>query len=333
MKDFDKEFVTTSFGRIACTQAGPPDAPPVLFVHGIPTSGWLWRDVIRLLQGAFRCVAPDLMGLGDTDVDPDSVPLHMGAQAEMLLELMSALGHERFALVCHDQGGAAAQLLVARRPERVTTFVITDCVAYDNWPGPAIRRLQTLARLGPLADWMASLGVTEWMEKTPPLSTFKRGVLRPERLTDEAIAEYLRPLREGPRQRRRFLKFLLAGDPRYSLAAVAGLKTFTTPTLVLWAADDHFLSPSWGRRLQEDIPGARRFELIPFCGHFWQEERPAEFTAHIGAFLKEHLLAAPQARAEASADGGLACKTKPKPKPKRKPRRKPRPAPQPTAEA
>ena len=283
-----KDFVTTSFGRIACIQAGDPAAPPVLFVHGIPTSGWLWRHVIRLLQPDFRCIAPDLMGLGDTDIDPEGTPLHMEAQAEMLLELMTELGHERFALVCHDQGGAAAQLLVTRQPERVTAFVITDCVAYDNWPVPAIKRLQMLARLGPLADWMARLGVTEWMERTPLLSTFKRGVYQRDRLTDEAIAEYLRPLREGPRQRRRFLRFLLAGDGRYSMAAVPGLKTFTAPTLVLWAGDDHFLSPSWGRRLMDDIPGALRFELIPFCGHFWQEERPAEFVAHMSTFLSEH---------------------------------------------
>ena len=290
MSASDKTFVSTSFGRIAVIQAGDPAAPPVLFVHGIPTSGWLWRHVIDQLQDRFRCIAPDLMGLGDSDIDPSSTPVHMEAQADMLLELMDALGHERFALVCHDQGGAAAQLVVARRPQRVAAFVITDCVAYDNWPVPAIKRLQALARLGPLADWMARLGVTEWMEKTPPLSTFKHGVFDRNKLTDEAIAEYLRPLREGPRQRQRFLKFLLAGDPRHSMRAVQGLETFEAPTLVLWAADDHFLSPSWGRRLQNDIPGAERFELIPFCGHFWQEERPAEFAAPMAAFLEEHWL-------------------------------------------
>ena len=331
----EKEFVTTSFGRIACIQAGDPAAPPVLFVHGIPTSGWLWRHPIRLLEGDFRCVAPDLMGLGDTDVDPESTPMHMEAQAEMLLELMSVLGHEVFALVCHDQGGAAAQLLVARQPQRVSAFVITDCVAYDNWPVPAIKRLQALARLGPLADWMARLGVTEWMEHSPRLSTFKRGVFDPARLTDEAISEYLRPLREGALARRRFLRFLLAGDPRYSMRAVAGLKAFTAPTLVLWAADDRFLSPSWGRRLQDDIPGARRFELIPFCGHFWQEERPAEFAAHMGSVLREHLCSevdmedahAPKHESDGKdSRGTMACPPKKKKTPK-KPRAAARPAP------
>ena len=58
------------------------------------------------------------------------------------------------------------------------------------------------------------------------------------------------------------------------------------------AADDYYISPSWGRRLQEDIPGARTMALVPFCGHFWQEERPAEFASIIGDFLAEQLLAA-----------------------------------------
>jgi pimeloyl-ACP methyl ester carboxylesterase len=73
---------------------------------------------------------------------------------------------------------------------------------------------------------------------------------------------------------------------------VDGLKRFDKPTLILWAADDPHISPSWGRRLFDDIPGAERFELIPFCGHFWQEERPAEFAAHMGEFLARHAVPA-----------------------------------------
>ena len=72
------------------------------------------------------------------------------------------------------------------------------------------------------------------------------------------------------------------------MQAVAGLREFRKPTLVVWAADDRFLSPSWGKKLFEEIPGARRFEIIPFCGHFWQEERPAEFVALMGEFLAAH---------------------------------------------
>ena len=281
----EKRFVETSFGRVATVEVGAASKPPVLFVHGIPTSSYLWRHVIRMLQNDLHCIAPDLMGLGDTEVDPATARFDMEAQAEMLLETMSALGHETFSIVCHDQGGAAAQLIAARMPDRVDALVLTDCVCYDNWPVPAVARLQTFARLPVLPDLLGRTGVMEWIEAHTPLSNFRRGVYEPSKLSDEAIAEYLRPLKGSQEARDRFHRFLLAGSPRGTLAAVSGLRRFDKPTLVVWAADDRYISPSWGKRLFEDIPGARRFELIPFCGHFWQEERPAEFASIIGEFL------------------------------------------------
>jgi pimeloyl-ACP methyl ester carboxylesterase len=287
-----KKFAKTSFGDIAYLEVGAADRPPVLFIHGIPTSGYLWREVLRFLQNDLHCYAPDLMGLGDTDVDPGAVELHMEAQAEMLEELMTTLGHERFAVVCHDQGAAAAQLLAARRPARLTCLVITDAVCYDNWPVPAIARLQTLCRSRLLTTLASRARLFHLVETRTPLSAFRRGVYDPSRLTDDAINEYLRPLVAGPRQRERFRRFLLAGSSIYTLRAVEGLRRFQRPTLVVWAADDRYISPSWGRKLFEEIPGALRFELVPFCGHFWQEERPSEFASIIGEFLSRHASAA-----------------------------------------
>ena len=266
-----------------------PDKPPVLLVHGIPTSSYLWRDVMRMLSVDFHCYAPDLMGLGDTEVDPHKDLFHMEAQAEMLIELMETLGHRSFGLVCHDQGGAAAQIIAARSPDRVDCLVLTDCVCYDNWPVPAIARLQQLARLPLLTDLLGKVGILEWLQTSTPLSDFGRGVFSRDRLAKASIQEYLKQLRAGGDAALRFKRFLLAGHPRYTQLAVPGLKRFEKPTLVVWAGDDRYISPSWGRKLFGDIPGARRFELVPFCGHFWQEERPAEFTSHISEFLGEHL--------------------------------------------
>ena len=72
------------------------------------------------------------------------------------------------------------------------------------------------------------------------------------------------------------------------MKSVTGFKKFNNPTLIIWAADDHELSPSWGKKLFEDIPGAYQFELIPFCGHFWQEEKPEDFALLISQFLDKH---------------------------------------------
>ena len=284
----EKKFISLTYGDIAYLEAGSEDKPPVLFVHGIPTSGYLWRHVIRFLQNDFHCLAPDLMGLGDTDVDPDANSFHMDAQSEMLLEFMEKLGHKHFNVVCHDQGGAAVQIIAAQRPEVITSMVMTDCVCYDNWPVPKIAQLQSLARIPLLVDALGRTGFFDWQESKTPFSAFRRGVSSPERFDEEAIHEYLRPLRSSRKARKRFIRFLLAGNPRYTMRAVEGLKRFDKPTMVIWAADDFYISPSWGRKLYEDIPGAGRFELIPFCGHFWQEDRPSEFSSLIGDFLTAH---------------------------------------------
>ena len=301
-----KRFVRTSFGRIAYLETGAADAPPVLFVHGIPTSSYLWRDVIRLLQNDFHCLAPDLMGLGDTEVDPDDTQFHMEAQAQMLEEFMRELGHERYSVVCHDQGGAAAQLLVTTIPDQISCFVITDAVCYDNWPVPVIAQLQTLSRLPVIAKALTRRGITAWLETKTPFSRFRTGVYDPARFSDETIREYVRPMVESDVGYERFKRFLLAGHPRYTLKAAEALKRFERPTTIVWACDDHYLSPSWAQRLYEDIPGAKSLELVPFCGHFWQEEKPAEFSAKIGRFIAAQLA---QERADTSAEASKELKT------------------------
>ncbi|MCB0219481.1 MAG: alpha/beta hydrolase [Chrysiogenetes bacterium] len=304
-----KKFVQTSYGRIAYLERGKAGTPPILFVHGIPTSSYLWRSVIDALSDRFHCYAPDLMGLGDTEVDVPNTPFNMGSQAENLAEFMSALGHEKFALVCHDQGGAAAQVLVARHPERITAFCITNCVCYDNWPVPLIAATQKMAKVPFLSDAVSRSGIGLKLQTHPKLSQFRRGVYKGENLTDESIVEYLRPTltKDGSA---RFRAFLLAGDSKYSQDAVAGLRKFNKPTHVIWATDDRFLSVGWGERLMNDIPGAKSMEIVPFCGHFWQEERPTEFAEKMGTFFEKVLLK-PAAKPTPASKKNAAGKKRP----------------------
>jgi len=287
-KSLTKEFVRTSFGNIAYLESGSPDKPAVLFVHGIPTSSYLWRHVLRFLQNDFHCLAPDLIGMGDTDADPYFNHFHMDAQAEMLWEFMKVKGHESFSIVAHDQGGAAAQIMMASGSEPITSVVLTDCVCYDNWPVPVIARYQTLAKIPYLAERAASAGLLQRVESTDFLSAFRRGVYNKKAFSERSIREYLRPLTAGVRQRDRFLNFLRAGDKRYTMRVVKDIKEFSKPTMIIWAAEDYYIRVSWGKKLFEDIPGAERFEIVPFCGHFWQEEKPSEFSSLMGAFLSQH---------------------------------------------
>lgn len=281
-----KKLVETRWGQIAYLEAGAAEAPAVLLVHGIPTSSYLFRHVMRALSGELRLIAPDLMGLGDTVVDPARTDFSMPAQAEMLEDLLDALSVPRAHVVAHDQGGAAAQILACDRPARVDRLVLTDCVCFDGWPVPVVRGLQRFARL-PFADLVCRSGLVELLEARTPASAFRRGVVDRGALSAEAIGEYLRPLRGTPAERARFFAFVLAGSPRYTQAVAPRLAEYRKPALILWAREDRYIPVAWGRRLYETIPGARRFEIVEGAGHFWPEERPEPFAAHIRSFLLE----------------------------------------------
>ena len=128
------------------------------------------------------------------------------------------------------------------------------------------------ARL-PGAEWLCAAGLWELFE-TRPGSSFRRGVIDPATLTDDTIREYLRPLRGAPEKRRRFLRFVLAGNAQHTLSILPRLREFRRPTMVLWAEKDTFLPVRWGQRLYETIPGAVRFEVVPGAGHFWPRSSP-----------------------------------------------------------
>ncbi|GAH32525.1 unnamed protein product, partial [marine sediment metagenome] len=130
-----KKKIELSGVNVAYTDQGVGE--PIIFVHGIPTSSYLWRNIIRAIDSDFRCIAPDLMGLGDTDTPLDH-RYDAEAQAGKILELADYLSLEQFTLVCHDQGGAVAQVLAVNNPDRIKKFIITNCVCYGNWPVPIV---------------------------------------------------------------------------------------------------------------------------------------------------------------------------------------------------
>jgi pimeloyl-ACP methyl ester carboxylesterase len=138
-------------------------------------------------------------------------------------------------------------------------------------------------------DWLCRSGIVEWFETSTRFSNFRRGFYDPAKTDISAISEYLRPLKGNINQRRAFRLFLLAGDSSYTEQAIPGIKSFEKPTLIVWSGGDKYLPPALGQRLFDDIPGARRFELVTGCGHFWPEECPAEFSDIIEDFLKKHL--------------------------------------------
>ena len=146
-----RRFVETRFGRIAYVERGSGAA--ALFLHGFPLNGFQWRGAIERLSSERRCVAPDFLAMGYTEVakgqsvGPDD-------QVAMLIALLDALAIPSADVIANDSGGAVAQLLVVRHPQRVRTLLLTNCDAEKDSPPPALLPVIELAKEGKFwRDW------------------------------------------------------------------------------------------------------------------------------------------------------------------------------------
>ncbi len=282
-----KRVVEVGDARVACIDDDRHGGgTPVLLLHGCPFASFVWRRIIPVLAPSHRCIAPDLLGLGDTETGADA-DWSLPAQAAAVVGLLDALGIERAHVVGHDHGGAVAQLLAAHHPSRLERLVLADAEAYDNWPSAEERpfvRITQLPLLGGAVLWL-------WSRKTVLRSTLIRAkaVYDPRALTSEFLDALIRA-NLGDRRRRNRTKRFLAGqfDPRnnrVTMELLDGLRRFDHPTLLIWAQNDPHFGPEWGERLRQEIPGAVQLVLLESTGHLLMEERPERFAALVRDFL------------------------------------------------
>jgi pimeloyl-ACP methyl ester carboxylesterase len=281
-----KNHIQVGTARVAYLDDG--DGPPLLLLHGCPFSSYIWRQVIPLLRPHFRCIAPDLLGLGDTET-PLGADWSLPAQAATVVGLLDALGIDTAHVVAHDHGAATAQLIAADQPSRIRRLVLTNAEAYDNWPSrdelPFIRATQ-LPVVGNLVMWAWARPALLRYALRSGHAVYDPAVLTPELLRGYIAANLADRHRRG--KTRRFLAGQL--DPanhRATTDALPGLRAFDHPTLIVWGRDDPHFGPEWAHRLRDDIPGAVRLELLPGTGHLLMEEHPDDLARLVLDFLTD----------------------------------------------
>ncbi len=128
-ENFIEERVDGAGATIFLRRAGSPDAPAVLLLHGYPQTSAMWNGVAPILARDCQVVCADLRGYGRSD-KPGSDPSHetysKRATANDLVQVMSALGHERFFVGAHDRGARVAHRLGLDHPERVIAMTLLD---------------------------------------------------------------------------------------------------------------------------------------------------------------------------------------------------------------
>jgi pimeloyl-ACP methyl ester carboxylesterase len=275
--------VDTRSGPASYVDTGGPGRP-VLFVHGIGSSSYLWRHVIELLEGQRRCVAVDLPLHGHTPAAA-SQDFTLPALARFVADCCDALELTDIDLVANDTGGAVSQVFAAGHAERLHTLTLTNCEAHDNMPPTALLPAVLLARLGLLARLTPRLVTRDIRSGKKRLY---RGVYQDiANLPAEIASAWMEQQRtpEGARQAQRLMLSLHARD---LLAAEPGLRRLQVPTLIVWGTSDRFFRLKWAYWLRDTIPGATEVVELDGARLFFPDERAAELTAALRRHWDAH---------------------------------------------
>jgi haloalkane dehalogenase len=262
--------------EMAYVDVGPGD--PVVFLHGNPTSSYLWRNVIPHVQPSSRCLAPDLIGMGDSGKAP-SGSYRFVDHARYLDAWFESLALSRVTLVVHDCFHWAR-----RHPERVRGLVYMEAlvrpVGWDEWPEAARKVFQAMR--SPAGEEMV-LVKNVFVERILPLSVL-RG------LTEAEMAVYRRPYLEPGESRRPTLtwprQIPIDGEPADVVAIVDDyarwLATSDVPKLFVNADPGIILT---GRQREFCRTWPNQEEITVRGTHFIQEDSPREIGEAVARFV------------------------------------------------
>ena len=299
MTEFRRVTLTTGV-TLNVALAGPPNAPPVLLLHGFPESHRTWREVAPRLADRFRLVMPDQRGFAGSDRPQEVDAYKPSLLVDDVFALAEALGIERFALVGHDWGGAVAWAAALRGDSRLTRLAVV------NSPHPAIFQKSLIEDSGQRAAsqyinafrlpgaeaYIGQKGLDWFFERS--FSPHVDLSLIPEAEKRQYVAEWSQPgvltamlnwYRASP---------LVVPPPGVTLPVPDFVLRFATrieiPTLVIWGMRDPALLPvqlDGLDRVVDDLEVVR----IADAGHFVPWEAPEAVAGALAPFLAAEAVA------------------------------------------
>ena len=259
--------------------------PNIVFLHGNPTSSYLWRNVIPHLTGLGRCLAPDLIGMGESGASAAGIYdfAEHASYLDAWFDAVVPMGP--VVLVVHDWGGALGFDWARRHPERVAGIAYMETIvaplAWDDWPERARNVFQALR--SPAGEEMV-LDKNVFVERILPASVL-RG------LGEAEMAIYRKPFAQSGEGRRPTLtwprEIPIGGEPTAVVEVVAAsgrwLADSQVPKLFVNADPGSILV---GRQREVCRAWPNQIEITVAGLHFIQEDSPAEIGAAVADFVR-----------------------------------------------
>lgn len=259
--------------RLAYRDLG--DGPPVLLLHGWPTSSFLWREVMRPIARANRVVALDLPGFGASD-KPVGIRYSFDFFGRTLDLFLAHLGIDELGLAVHDLGGPVGLHWALNRPGRLTKLALLNTLVYPEFSEAVKEFVRACATPG-LREQITSPAGLE--------SILRDGLADPAKLSPEVLAAVQEPFRTP--EARRALADAGIGVSRKGFVQIARrLPALRIPVRVVYGSRDRVLADvaATMARVKADLPQAD-VTTLPDCGHFLQEDAPEEVGALLARFF------------------------------------------------
>ncbi len=277
-----QKTLTVEGGNIAYLDMGSGE--PILLLHGLPTSSWLYRHMIDdLLKRGYRVIAPDMLGYGASSKPQDYDQYAADKQADRLISLMNHLDIAEWTHVMHDAGGLWTWEMMRKASSRVKRLVILDTIAYEEGFKPPMK----FKRKGKFGKFLISLYDRKLIGKMIINSTLKSGTNK-HKFSKEDKRGYWLPMQEGCNKA--IFQFFSSYDKTKEILNQAHqmFETLDIPVTVIWGKHDKFLLgdkqiPLLQKALKiadEDV------HILEDAGHFIQEEEPKKIVDLICGFME-----------------------------------------------
>ena len=251
----------------------------IVLLHGVPTSGWLYRKMIdSLVNKGFRVVVPDMLGFGSSD-SPKGYDIYSPeAHGKRLLALMNHLNISNWNHVFHDAGGLWTWELLKIAPDKIKKLVVLNSIIYEEGFNPPMR-----FERGGFTKLSVSFYSNKLTNKTIMKKLFKNALIK-NNLTANEIEGYRRPLLEGKTNSLyTFFSSTCNALPDYSET----LKNIAIPTIVIWGKHDKMLrwTPIADKVIADLNIEPENVHIIN-AKHYIQEENTNEILDYLIKFLK-----------------------------------------------